>query len=130
MNLRFHTLSLTAFSLALALVLPLGAIASERLPRQFDGKMLKFSELKPNTVAVAVATSGKPDTSSAMSSSSDGSNRRPVIVDGVWMELPEWVILGQIKSGFFIVVYPGTNIPWTADDDRHPFYPPPYIPGA
>lgn len=124
-------LTSVALIAGLAFTTPATAADMNKLAEMLDGKRLDFSQLKPNTITASVALTGKPDTgASAARSSSDGSNRRPIYVDGVLMELPEWVILGQIKMGVFTVVYPGTNIPWTSDEDRHPFYPPPYIPGA
>ena len=52
------------------------------------------------------------------------------MIDGILMEMDEAFILGQIRSGTFIVVYPGTNIPWDAGNDRNPTYPPDWYPPA
>lgn len=37
--------------------------------------------------------------------------RQTVVVDGILMELPQWVVEGMIQNGTFRPVYPGTTIP-------------------
>jgi hypothetical protein len=44
------------------------------------------------------------------------SQKETVIIDGVVMELPRWVIRGQIQAGVFIPVYAGTTIPLDLND--------------
>lgn len=49
---------------------------------------------------------------------------RPVYVDGVLLKMDEAAIRGQIASGTFTVVYPGTEVPWQSGGTGNPGYPP------
>jgi hypothetical protein len=90
------------------------------------GKTLAWSALPPKSVLLMVQTSGtgtaKPSTARL------AGTKRPVIIDGVLMELDEEFIVGQVRAGAFTIVYPGTNIPWDRNGPNVPHYPPDWYP--
>jgi len=50
------------------------------------------------------AAPGTPASGAPVAKMADGSEMITVIVDGVVMELPRWVVEGQIRNGVFIVI--------------------------
>lgn len=90
------------------------------------GKKISWSDLPQKSVLLMVQSSGgkKPPAEPASSSA----RMRQVIVDGILMEMNEEMLVALIRSGIFTVVYPGTNIPWDKNEDRHPNYPPDWVP--
>ncbi len=116
---------LLATALAFAMQSPAPALAKGGLAGALGGRALDFSQLKPNTVVLSVVLAGKPDGGAAATQSS---RRRAIYVDGILMEMDEEMIVALIRSGIFTVVYPGTNIPWDKGGDRHPNYPPDWVP--
>ncbi|SPH18487.1 hypothetical protein DEA8626_02026 [Defluviimonas aquaemixtae] len=117
--------SLFAAGFALATLIATGAAAETRLAGAYGGQTLDFSKLKPNSVVLSVMVTGKP---ASQQSAARSGGRRAIYVDGILMEMDEEMIVALIRSGIFTVVYPGTNIPWDKGEDRHPNYPPDWLP--
>lgn len=111
-------------ALAALLTVPATLVAADDfVARKVGGTPVSFKRLEPGSVLLSLATQGRGQAQAPKSQASSGT-KRTVIVDGVLMELDEEIIRGQIANGVFIVVYPGTNIPWSQGDNRHPNYPP------
>ena len=88
------------------------------------GKPLAWADLPPKSELLMVQT--KAETTMRAASAQRTGEIRPVIVDGVLMYLNEDFVRAMIDSGAFIVVYAGTNIPWTSGG-RNPTYPPRWV---
>ncbi len=77
------------------------------------------------------AQAGKLPKQDPEASTRSGTQRRLVIVDGVLMDVPEFLAIGLVKSGFWSVVWPGTRIRVNKGESKGG-YPPdwisPYIP--
>ncbi|MCX7644127.1 MAG: hypothetical protein N2Z62_02375 [Rhodobacteraceae bacterium] len=78
----------------------------------------------PDSVILSVTAADPAGRPAAPGSAAQAARKRLVSIDGALVELDEAFIRGQIEAGTFIVVYPGTTIPWDPAGDRHPDYPP------
>ena len=116
---KYVAVALTAFAIG-----GTPALADNHVGDLPTAKMLsKKPTAEQMKTLLQVRLAKKPDKPGPKASSS---KRRPVIVDGILMEMDERMVNALIRAGIFIVVYPGTEVPYDPPPSV-PSYPPDWV---